>query len=200
MLNERDGGIGRGKTRHPRTPGRDDAQKGVQCHDSVKGRNPVVITPYSTEITEQLIPKAAVDKFRFCYGLSASADGQLFPWVFNPPDTYWDGASAFIRHVADVEGSFAKLKGKTIGLVYLDAPYGKEPIPLSQALANDYGYTGHAAPGLHQPSVQNQITGVKSRYGNRSPELTRPRRTVARRNAHFEISYSALSSTRCVKS
>ena len=108
---------------------------------------------------------SAVDKFRFCYGLSASADGQLFPWVFNPPDTYWDGASAFIRHVADVEGSFAKLKGKTIGLVYLDAPYGKEPIPLLQALANDYGYTRDAAPGLHQPSVQNQITGVKSRYG-----------------------------------
>lgn len=44
----------------------DDAQKGVQCHDLVKGRNPVVITPYSTGITEQLIPKAAVDKFRFC--------------------------------------------------------------------------------------------------------------------------------------
>ena len=47
-------------------------------------------------------------------------------WIFNPPATYWDGASAFIRHAADVEGGFDKLKGKTIGLVYLDAPYGKE--------------------------------------------------------------------------
>ena len=74
----------------------------------------MVITPYSTGITERLIPKAAVDKFRFCYGLSASADGQLFPWVFNPPDTYWDGASAFIRHVADVEGSFAKLRARRL--------------------------------------------------------------------------------------
>ena len=69
------------------------------------------------------------------YGLSASADGNLFPWIFNPPATYWDGASAFVRHVADVEGGFDKLKGKTIGLVHLDAPYGKEPIPLLQALA-----------------------------------------------------------------
>ena len=75
------------------------------------------------------------------YGLSASADGTLFPWIFNPPATYWDGASAFIRHVADVEGGFDKLKGKTIGLVHLDAPYGKEPIPLLQALAADYGFT-----------------------------------------------------------
>ena len=43
--------------------------------------------------------------------------------------------------MADVEGGFNKLKGKTIGLLYLDVPYGKEPIPLLQALAKDYGYT-----------------------------------------------------------
>ena len=33
-------------------------------------------------------------------------------------------------YVGDAEGGFDKLKGKKIGLVYLDAPYGKEPIPL----------------------------------------------------------------------
>src|SRR6516164_7204448 len=118
-----------------------DTNKGVECYESVKGRNPVVINPYSTGITLQLIPKAAVDKIpilSMAYGLSASADGNKFPWVFNPPATYWDGASAFIRHAAEVEGGFDKLKGKTIGLVYLDAPYGKEPIALLQALGQDY--------------------------------------------------------------
>ena len=118
-------------------------QKGRGSYNFVKGKNPVVITPYSTGITLQLIPKASVDKipvFSMADGLSASADGTLFPWVFNAPATYWDGASAFIRHAADVEGGFDKLKGKTIGLVHLDAPYGKEPIPLLQALAKDYGF------------------------------------------------------------
>ena len=144
MLNERDGGIGGEKLIVQECEDGYDTQKGVQCYDSVKDRNPVVITPYSTGITEQLIPKAAVDKIpvlSMAYGLSASADGSLFPWIFNPPDTYWDGASAFIRHVAKVDGGFDKLKGKTIGLIYLDAPYGKEPIPLLQSLAKDYGYT-----------------------------------------------------------
>ena len=144
MLNERDGGIGGEKLIVEECETGYNTQRGVQCYDSVKSKNPVVITPYSTGITEQLIPKAAVDKIpilSMAYGLSASADGNLFPWIFNPPDTYWDGASAFIRHVADVEGGFGKLKGKTIGLVYLDVPYGKEPIPLLQALAKDYGYT-----------------------------------------------------------
>ena len=39
-----------------------------------------------------------------------------------------------------MEGGFDKIKGKKIGLVYLDVPYGKEPIPLLQALAQDYGF------------------------------------------------------------
>ena len=150
MLNERDGGIGGEKLIIQECEDGYDTQKGVQCYDSVKDRNPVVITPYSTGITEQLIPKAAVDKIpvlSMAYGLSASADGSLFPWIFNPPDTYWDGASAFIRHVAKVDGGFDKLKGKTIGLIYLDAPYGKEPIPLLQSLAKDYGYTLKLYPG-----------------------------------------------------
>ena len=144
MLNERDGGIGGERLIIQECEDGYDTKKGVECYNSVKGLNPVVITPYSTGITEQLIPKAAVDKIpilSMAYGLSASADGNLFPWIFNSPDTYWDGASAFVRHVADVEGGFNKLKGKTIGLLYLDVPYGKEPIPLLQALAKDYGYT-----------------------------------------------------------
>ena len=91
------------------------------------------------------------------YGLSASADGNDFPWVFNPPATYWDGASAFVRHVADVEGGFDKLKGKTIGLVHLDAPYGKEPIPLLEALAKDYGFALKLYPVPPQ-QMQNQTS------------------------------------------
>ena len=160
MLNERDGGIGGEKLIVQECEDGYDTQKGVQCYNSVKDRNPVVITPYSTGITEQLIPKAAVDKIpvlSMAYGLSASADGSLFPWIFNPPDTYWDGASAFIRHVAKVDGGVDKLKGKTIGLIYLDAPYGKEPIPLLQSLAKDYGYTLKLYP-VEATQMQDQAS------------------------------------------
>jgi len=158
MLNERDGGIGGAKLIVEECETGYDTKKGVECYESVKGRNPVVITPYSTGITLQLIPKASVDKIpvlSMAYGLSASADGNQFPWIFNPPATYWDGASAFIRHVADTEGGFDKLKGKTIGMVYLDAPYGKEPIPLLQALAKDYGFDLKLYP-VPGSEMQNQ--------------------------------------------
>jgi branched-chain amino acid transport system substrate-binding protein len=158
MLNERDGGIGGVRLVVQECETGYDTKKGVECYDSVKDRNPVVINPYSTGITLQLIPKAAVDKIpvlSMAYGLSASADGNLFPWIFNPPDTYWDGASAFLRHAANVEGGFDKLKGKKIGLVYLDAPYGKEPIPLLQALAKDYGFSLKLYP-VPASEMQNQ--------------------------------------------
>jgi branched-chain amino acid transport system substrate-binding protein len=160
MLNARDGGIGGAKLIVEECETGYDTKKGVECYESVKGRNPVVINPYSTGITLQLIPKAGVDKIpilSMAYGLSASADGNQFPWIFNPPATYWDGASAFVRHVADVEGGFDKLKGKKLGLIHLDAPYGKEPIPLLQALANDYGFELKLYP-VPVSEMQNQTS------------------------------------------
>ena len=143
MLNERDGGIGGVKVVIEECETGYDTKKGVECYESVKGKGPVLVNPYSTGITLQLIPKAAVDKIpilSMAYGLSASADGTTFPWIFNPPATYWDGASVFVKQAAAVEGGFDKLKGKKLGLLHLDAPYGREPIPLLEHLAKDYGF------------------------------------------------------------
>jgi branched-chain amino acid transport system substrate-binding protein len=143
MLNERDGGIGGVKLNVEECETGYDTKKGVECWEQVKGKNPVAVNPYSTGITLQLIPKAAVDKIpvlSMAYGLSASAVGNDFPWIFNPPATYWDGMSMIIRYIGGKEGGLDKLKGKTVGFIYLDAGYGREPIPLLQQLAKDYGF------------------------------------------------------------
>ncbi|MBV8836206.1 MAG: ABC transporter substrate-binding protein, partial [Alphaproteobacteria bacterium] len=158
MLNERDGGIGGVKLVVEECETAYDTKKGVECYEQVKSKNPVVINPYSTGITLQIIPKAAVDKIpvlSMAYGLSASADGQNFPWIFNPPATYWDGASMFVKYVGEKDGGLDKLKGKKIGLVYLDAPFGKEPIPLLEALAKDYGFEIKLYP-VPASEMQNQ--------------------------------------------
>jgi branched-chain amino acid transport system substrate-binding protein len=158
MLNERDGGIGGVRLIVEECETGYDTKKGVECYEQVKSKNPIVVNPYSTGITLQIIPKAAVDKIpilSMAYGLSASADGQNFPWIFNPPATYWDGASMFVKYVAEKEGGLDKLKGKKLGLVYLDAPYGKEPIPLLEALAKDYGFELKLYP-VPAAEAQNQ--------------------------------------------
>ena len=100
MLNQRDGGIGGVKIAIEECETGYDAQKGVECYESTKGKGALVYNPYSTGITLQLIPKASVDKIpilAMAYGLSAAAVGETFPWIFNPPDTYWDGASAILE-------------------------------------------------------------------------------------------------------
>lgn len=158
MLNERDGGIGGVRLIIEECETGYDTTRGVECYESVRARNPVVVNPYSTGITLQLIPRAAVDRIpvlSMAYGLSAAADGNIFPWVFNPPATYWDGASVFLKHVAETEGGFDNLRGKTIGLLHLDAPYGREPIPLLEAMAAEYGFTLRLYPVAGQ-DMQNQ--------------------------------------------
>ena len=48
MLNERDGGIGGVKVVIEECETGYDTKKGVECYESTKGKNPTVITPYST--------------------------------------------------------------------------------------------------------------------------------------------------------
>ncbi|MGP9821150.1 ABC transporter substrate-binding protein [Salinarimonas sp. NSM] len=158
MLNERDGGIGGVPIIIEECETGYDTKRGVECYESVRAKNPVVVNPYSTGITLQLIPRAAVDGIpvlSMAYGLSASADGETFPWVFNPPVTYWDGASVFVKHIAEREGGFESLAGKTVGLLHLDAPYGREPIPVLEALAEEHGFELKLYPVAAQ-DMQNQ--------------------------------------------
>jgi branched-chain amino acid transport system substrate-binding protein len=158
MLNERDGGIGGVKIAVEECETGYDTQKGVECYEQIKAKKPVVVNPYSTGITLQLIPKAAVDKIpvlSMAYGLSASADGRDFPWIFNPPATYWDGLSMIFKYIGEKEGGLDKLKGKTVGYIFFDGGYGREPIPLLQQFAKDYGFEAKLYP-VPAAEMQNQ--------------------------------------------
>jgi branched-chain amino acid transport system substrate-binding protein len=158
MLNARDGGIGGAKLIIEECETGYDTKKGLECYEQVKSKNPVVTNPWSTGITLGLIPKASVDKIpilSMAYGLSASAVGNDFPWVFNPPATYWDGLSMILKHIGAKEGGLDKLKGKTIGYIFFDGGYGREPIPLLEQLAKDYGFTIKLYP-VPVSEMQNQ--------------------------------------------
>src|SRR5712691_4478021 len=158
MLNERDGGIGGVKIAIEECETGYKNEKGVECYEALKGKHPLVINPYSTGITLALIPKASVDHIpvlSMAYGLSASAVGHDFPWIFNPPATYWDGLSIVFNYIAGKEGGLDKLKGKTIGYIYFDGGYGLEPIPLLDQFAKDYGFDLKKYP-VPPAEMQNQ--------------------------------------------
>jgi branched-chain amino acid transport system substrate-binding protein len=143
LVNERDGGINGVKLLWEECETQYDTKQGVECYERLKSKNPVLVNPYSTGITYQLIPKAAVDKipvFSMGYGMTAAADGRWFPWVFSFPTTYWSQASAVIRYIGEQEGGLDKLKGKKIAHIYHNSPYGKEANPTLEDLAKKYSF------------------------------------------------------------
>ncbi len=143
LINERDGGINGVKIAYEECEDQYDTKQGIECYERLKARSPVLINPYSTGITYQLIPKAPVDKVvvhSMGYGMSATADGRWFPWVFNFPMTYWSQASAFIKYVGQQEGGMDKLKGKKIAHIFHNSPYGREANPTLETLARQLGF------------------------------------------------------------
>lgn len=158
LLNERDGGIGGVKLVIEECETSYDAKKGLECYEAVKPKNPVMVNPWSTGTTLPLIPRAGVDKIpvlSMAYGLSSSAKGDVFPWIFNPPATYWDGFTQILQYIAEQEGGgVEKLKGLKIGYIFLDASFG-EPLPLIDKLSKELGFEAKLYP-VAASDMQNQ--------------------------------------------
>jgi branched-chain amino acid transport system substrate-binding protein len=164
LINERDGGINSVKIAWEECETQYDTKQGVECYERLKSRNPVLVNPYSTGITYQLIPKAQVDKtvvFSMGYGMSAASDGRWFPWVFNFPTNYWSQASAVIKYIGQQEGGLEKLKGKKIAHVFHNSPYGKEANPTLETLSKQLGFEltllAVDSPGQEQKATWLQV-------------------------------------------
>jgi len=135
--------------------------RGVECYERLKSRKPVAFSPLSTGIAYALTEKAPGDHIVLItagYGRADSVDGSVFRWNFPMLGTYWDGADILVQHVKK-KGS---IKGKKIALVYHDSPYGKEPIPVLEALAKREGFTLLKMPVTH-PGVEQKATWLQIR-------------------------------------
>lgn len=156
MINERDGGVNGVKLGYEECETAYSTEKGLDCYEKSKADGGIVVQPWSTGMAMQILPKSNADKIPILapgYGFSPMADGKTFPWAFNPPASYWDGASMILNYLAD--GKFDGLKGKRIALLYLDAPYGEEPVPFIQSQAQKLGFDFLPVPvGLKE--MQNQ--------------------------------------------
>jgi branched-chain amino acid transport system substrate-binding protein len=163
LLNERDGGIRGVKIKIAVCETAYDTKRGVECYEKLKG-GALAVVPGSTGIAYELIPKASVDRVPIVspgYGRTSSADGRVFPWVFNFPATYWSAASIIMKYIADQEGGEGKLKGKKVALLYLNNPYGREPIPILTEMAKKKGFEflqyPVESPGEEQDQAWSQI-------------------------------------------
>jgi branched-chain amino acid transport system substrate-binding protein len=150
-----------------------NAARGVECYERLKTQHggASTVEPLSTGISYGLFERVAQDKIPMTtngYGLAISADGRVFPWVFPLGTTYWDQAAAMIAYLGQKVGGEANLKGKKIVFMYHDSAYGKEPIPVVEALAARDGFEltkiPLTPPATTQESQWLQVRQLKPDY------------------------------------
>jgi branched-chain amino acid transport system substrate-binding protein len=140
--------------------------RGVECYERLKGKHggATVFQPLSTGITFALTEKIPADKIPMItsgYGRSDTADGMAFKWNFPLVGHYWVAGDTVLRHIANKEGGWDKLKGKKIGIVYHDSPFGKELLPIVTERSKAHGFEllllPVPAPGVEQKSIWLQV-------------------------------------------
>ena len=144
--------------------------RGVECYERLKTKNggATLVEPLSTGIAYGILDRVATDKIPMTtlgYGRSDAANGKVFPYIFPLITSYYNQAAGMIKYLGDKEGGYAKLKGKKIAYLYHDSPFGKEPMPVLDALAKQHGFEllkiAVAPPGNEQQSQWLQIRQAK---------------------------------------
>ena len=167
LLNERDGGVDGVKFEVIDCETGYKTDRGVECYDRLKEEAGSVFSPYSTGITYAIIEKATADKipvFSMGYGRTSAADGSVFPYIFNFPTTYWSQMTSVVKYIAgEMGGGMDKLKGKNLAFIYLDHPYGKEPIPTLDLMSAKFGFTYDKYPIAPASMTEQKSTWLKIR-------------------------------------
>jgi len=139
-----------------------EPQRGIEAYERFKNDGAVLTDFLSTPVSRAVVPRALADGMNVItafHGRSDAADGSVFPTVFPLTPAYWSQATDIVKYIADKEGS--NLKGKKIVLLHIDSPFGKEPIPVFQKLAEQLGYVfteiGYPSPGNEQSAQWTQV-------------------------------------------
>src|SRR3954465_10352308 len=136
----------------------------VEAYERQKQQGAVSMMLYGTPQVQALNQKLNEDKIPATspgFGISASADGKRFPYLFPVAATYWSQGAAAIQFAKEKLGG--NLKGKKIAYIYYDNPAGKEPLAVLEDLAKPEGFEMRTfavpAPGLEMGAQILDITG-----------------------------------------
>src|SRR3981081_4160535 len=109
--------------------------QGMEAYERAKKDGAVSYMIYGTPHAQALNQKLVEDKIPGTspgFGISASADGARYPYLFPMAATYWSQGAAAVKFIKDKLGG--DLKGKKIAYVFYDNPAGREASPIIHAL------------------------------------------------------------------
>jgi branched-chain amino acid transport system substrate-binding protein len=138
----------------------------IEAYERQKQMGALMMTLYGTPQTVALNQRLQQDHMPTTspgFGISASADGARFPYLFPIAATYWSQGAAAIKFAKDQLGG--DLKGKKIAYIYFDNPAGKEPVPIIETLQKTEGFDMRTF-AVPPPGVElgAQIIDMTQRY------------------------------------
>ncbi|TRW94464.1 ABC transporter substrate-binding protein [Paracoccus sp. M683] len=146
-----------------------EPQRGVECYEQLKREGVFIYNFLSTPVTNAALPRAMKDGnilMQSFVGRGDAVDGEVFGWVFPVGPTYWQQAA---NDVAFIKGQMGgDLSDAKIGFIYLDYPFGQEPIEILKTLAEKEGFQLELypvpLPGSDQSGAWSKIRRDKPDY------------------------------------
>ncbi|MGB3866668.1 MAG: ABC transporter substrate-binding protein [Xanthobacteraceae bacterium] len=139
-----------------------EPQRGIECYERMKRDGIMVLDMLSTPVSRAVLPRIMKDEnilLQSLVGRGDAVDGEVFKWVFPIGPTYWGQAANDIGYIK--QESKGSLKGVKVAFVYVDYPFGQEPIGILKTLAEKEGFDlqlfPYPLPGNDQASAWTQI-------------------------------------------
>jgi branched-chain amino acid transport system substrate-binding protein len=113
-------------------------------------------------VSRAVLPRAMKDgviMLQSLVGRGDAIDGDVFKWIFPIGPTYWGQAANDIQYIKDQ--AKGNVKGKKVAFLYIDYPFGQEPIGVLKTIAAKEGIDlqlfPHPLPGNDQAGAWSQI-------------------------------------------
>jgi branched-chain amino acid transport system substrate-binding protein len=138
-----------------------EPQRGIELYNRAVEEGAVLVDFLSTPVSRAMVPRVLEDEvvmITALHGRGDASNGEVFPYVFPMMATYWSQASVLANYIEENMGG---LEGKKIAHVFIDSPFGREPLPILEELAERKGFEVKAfpypSPGNEQSSTWSDV-------------------------------------------
>ena len=138
-----------------------EPQRGIEAYSRARGEGAILVDFLSTPVSRANVNRVLNDEvvmITVLHGRGDASDGQTFPFVFPMMATYWSQAALLADYIDEHQGG---LEGKRIAHVYIDSPFGREPVPVLEELAERKGFElrtfAYPSPGTEQSATWSDV-------------------------------------------